>query len=43
METKRLYNEVYDSTGRLIILTVVDITTYDDGQVVENIISVQTY
>jgi len=43
METKINTNETYDSTGRLILRVIVEVTTYDDGQVVEKILSVEEF
>lgn len=43
METKTLTNETFDSTGRLILRVIVEVTTYDDGQVVENIKSFEEF
>ncbi len=43
METKILTNETFDSTGKVILRVIIEVTTYDDGQIVENILSVEEF
>jgi hypothetical protein len=43
METIRIYNETWNSNGKLIKRVTIDVTTFEDGTIEENIILTEEF